>query len=871
MLSERLRNALKTSPYWNQHTKENGTTYQGLTCPKCGDKSAWAYVESPMAICCNRLSQCGARVKTTQIFPEVRTNVERDFPPTKADPHRPARQYLLARGFSASILEGLEFRYLRNARNSGSGAVLFLIGKDEKGKEIWNGRLFNPPSGEGKSHNLGSTSGRYWQHPGVAYDPEKRTWVVESITDCLSLLQLGEQAVAALSAGQDPGKVPLGDFKNLVLAFDNDPAGHRACRKWRMAHPNAEIILCDPGEDWNDLISSGSLIEARKTFNDNLPRYTLNGKLAIAETARQYADYWNKFYESPPGLFTFNGSTFFSEKKVPRGGDVKDAFVAVSRCFKGTLRVISFILNKTNPLRPEYLYHIEMSPAKGKAIETIATGPDLASPRKMKEWFLTFVKINFEGDAKACTAIASMIAEDKKAPEVRQLPVVGYQHDSHEYVFAKWAVDTSGKLLMADNRGIFKSGYNQFFRPPTHAEDKAILPVGISKERVKEIFQLIGTAWGSNGLAALSWVVAGWFVDRVKAAISFFPLLSVFGDPASGKSALVTILNAIQGRDTEGLPITQLNTKKGLTRSIGQLSGLFTSLLEDSARNEKGFDYSILLTAYNRGPLQIQASFSSDLRTNEAPFLGSLLFCQNLEPFNSKQEKQRVISLHFRSDQLTDQSRAAYEKIIAIDKRELAGVLLQVLTNRQHFTGWNKEYEQAIVDLSPMAERRILQNHALILAFYRLFCSFFDIPKEEAITSFFAKIGREKCITSAIRQTTLADHFFELLDTVDESRLVDAYHLDQAKGHIYLNLPRAENLIRNKGVNLQVNESLNTALQKHPAFIMNSYRFRFPNDPEKDESGRPKQRRVWVFSLEWFLKSGAEHPDLPPQSSVPSA
>lgn len=316
--------------------------------------------------------------------------------------------------------------------------------------------------------------------------------------------------------------------------------------------------------------------------------------------------------------------------------------------------------------------------------------------------------------------------------------------------------------------------------------------------------------------------------------------------------------SAVQGRDVEGLPITQLNTRKGLTRTISQLSGLFSALLEDSDRNEKGFDYSILLTAFNRGPLQVQAAFSSDLQTKEAQFLGSLLFCQNIEPFNSKQEKQRIISLQFQADQLTDQSRVAYEKIISIDKRELAGVMCQVLTHRQHFSEWQKEYERAIADLGPMDERRILQNHALILAFHRLFCTCFNIEQQETITRFFAEIGRLKCLTSAIRQTSLADHFFELLDTVDEEKLHDTCHIDGERRLMFINLPRAENLIRNKGVSLQVNEALNVALQKHPAFIKNGFGYRFPKDPVKDETGRSKKRKVWVFSLEWFLKNGGQ-------------
>lgn len=546
----------------------------------------------------------------------------------------------------------------------------------------------------------------------------------------------------------------------------------------------------------------------------------------------------------------------FAEKKQTRGGE--SSFISTTRCLKATVRVLSFIIDRTNPARPEYIYSLEINPAKGRAIEATATGPDLASPRRLKEWFATYAKLTWEGDAKSGTAFCLAVTDSKQAPEVRQLTQSGYQIETENYIFAKWGVDKSGKFLVPDKRGHFQTGYNRFFRVPAHAEEKAITPSDISQEKVKDIYGAIKGGWGLNGVVAFSWTLASLFVNQLKAALDFFPFLSLYGDPASGKSALVTILNHIQGRDLEGLPITQLNSRKGLTRTISQLSGQFTALLEDSQRNEKGFDYSILLTAYNRGPLQVQAAFSNDLQTKESPFLGTLLFCQNVEPFNSKQEKQRIISLPFHSDQLTDSSRAAYTKIIAMGKNDLAGVLRQVLTHRQHFeSSWEKEYIRAIENLGQMEERRILQNHALILAFHRLFCSCF-VDHAEDVTSYFRELGQQKCQSSAIRQTTLADHFFELLDTVDEDKLLNTCHFDTDKGHMYINLPRAENLIRNKGVNLQITESLSMALQRHPAYIRNSVKYRFPNDPEKDAVGRTRQRKVWVFDLTWFQEKEAK-------------
>ena len=112
-LDQRVLDALKNSEWWTPATRVSGTTIQGLTCPACGVRgAAWAYSENPMSLNCNRLSQCGARTRSLELFPQLRRNIEKDFPPTRNDPARPAREYLLSRGLPPAILENLQFWYL---------------------------------------------------------------------------------------------------------------------------------------------------------------------------------------------------------------------------------------------------------------------------------------------------------------------------------------------------------------------------------------------------------------------------------------------------------------------------------------------------------------------------------------------------------------------------------------------------------------------------------------------------------------------------------------------------------------------------------------------------------------------------------------
>lgn len=115
-----IKERLRQSEYWTQKTKEKGTSIFPLVCPECGSREAWAYANKPWAINCNRLNECGARTKTLSLFPEIIQNIEKENPPCKEDPNRPATAYLQSRGLSES-LKGVHYEYWKNIRGTGKG------------------------------------------------------------------------------------------------------------------------------------------------------------------------------------------------------------------------------------------------------------------------------------------------------------------------------------------------------------------------------------------------------------------------------------------------------------------------------------------------------------------------------------------------------------------------------------------------------------------------------------------------------------------------------------------------------------------------------------------------------------------------------
>lgn len=234
-------------------TRNNEKTLQELRCAECGGV-AYMFLKSPWTLICNRKDKCDIHKNVKDLFPDIFHGIERTFPPTPDDPNRPGRIFLESRGIRQALI-GLSFSYWKKVRNLNCGAVMFPVNKDAHGKMVYNGRLLNPPPGEGKTHNSGSTSGLFWSHPGRKYDPFKPVYITEGIINALSLIEAGFQAIAVLSSGQDVSKLNLDRFQNIVTAFDADRAGIVATKKWLSYFKGKRTIssiLPNKGMDWND-------------------------------------------------------------------------------------------------------------------------------------------------------------------------------------------------------------------------------------------------------------------------------------------------------------------------------------------------------------------------------------------------------------------------------------------------------------------------------------------------------------------------------------------------------------------------------------------------------------------------------------------
>lgn len=832
---ERLADRLRSSEHKGQRFKENGQYMSNLICPECGDQSAWAYSKAPWSINCNRLNKCGIRTKTLDLFPDLIKNIEKEFAYTAADPNRPATAYLNRRGLHES-LKGLSYRYMANLRDTGSGGVMFPVGKDSKNKTIHNGRLFNPPPGVGKTHNIGSTAGLFWRHPGIEYDPEKETFVTEGIIDALSLIELGYQAIAILSAGQDPARVDLSDFPKPVFAFDHDEAGKKALRKWSEKYPSAKAVFPLKG-DWNDLLTSLPIDKAKSLFPEKRAEFEIKAKLALARDAHDYASIFAEFYNRPAELFAFARCFYFSFYKKTNDGPV----LVTERVSNFTIDVRHYQLETANAEEPVNRFFLDIIPRTGRPVACSVTAQELATPNGLTTMFLQRARVLWEGDRPASLALARMIVE-AGAPVVRQLQTVGYDPESGCFVFKHFLITPKGESLLPNKHGFFEVSRSLSIRPAPHP---SISP--IKGRASKEIWWLIYRTWGPKGVIALAWMVAGWWVNQIKGKIGFFPFLSFCGDPQTGKTWLTRILNALQAMDEEGLPMSRVNTQKGEIRKLAQRSGLFKALLEANNADRARFDIDSILTLYNENPLQTTALKTIDIQTREVPFLASLMFVQNKEPFKTKAQKERIISMHFKKEDITLETQEAFNTLTQIQPSEFAYFVVNIMSHRQAIeANWYAEFLKAKKELyKAIPDNRLNENHALILAFHRLLCSTICIDYDSK--PFIEEIGKKRYEECNKNNETIADHFFNVLLGLEHSEndKDQCLKINKDTNLIFIHLGKALKKIDEKGYRFYTQlKDLQNSLRDHPSFV-------------ESNAGRQlggSYQKVWIFDLQKIVE-----------------
>ena len=387
----------------------------------------------------------------------------------------------------------------------------------------------------------------------------------------------------------------------------------------------------------------------------------------------------------------------------------------------------------------------------------------------------------FFGNGYDLTSLAEYLFK-KKPIKVRECQALGYDPVSDCYVYTKFLYDKTGKHYTIDQDGYF----HKYKLKPFSGQDKSINK--ITEIEVDVFISDLYNAYGDKGLLALGFWISTTFSHIIFEEFGFFPFMSFHGDPHCGKSDLTTILNRCFYIDSEGLPMSSGNTKKGELRVMSQKSSMVTAMLE-GRKDKVRFDYDSILPLYNRNSLQVRAQTTNDNQVYDMKFSGALAFVQNIEQFVSKPAKERVVSIRFTHDGLDD-TYQAWQHLKTYSIEQLAGVGHFILSNREYF---EKNINQEINETAGYLRAegvgidRVEKNHAVAYAGVSLLMELAKPSVKDDLLKFTHNSAMTK-IETARSELLLADHFMECIDGFNTAKGVA--HED---GLLIIHMPTALN------------------------------------------------------------------------------
>jgi len=734
-LPQKIRSHLQ-----NDHPKyhESGQYIDGLICPSCNKKEAFAHFDSPMAIICHSNNKCGATTSIKQIYPDLWNDLAKRYPSSEIDSKATARAYLESRGLKSELLEfkqGFADHHQTLVIEQNGVTFQRLIdytGKDKNRLTAFKGKVFKTP----------------------LVDDSKVVFVVEGILNALSLEQSGIAAIATYSSGAIPeAYYSQHKDKSFVLSFDNDVAGIKGIKKTiecfkTLGITDYKITLPPKGFDWNDLLVSNRL-------NDDVIRTSYwQGELTFAATPKDYFQIYRKRH-TDKNLLIFDHGDWTWKAYLKKVGDKMEIIIKpFADC---TMRLLHSVIDDSQDDKQRMEHYLELhSNNEGKGrVRLDAT--EFSQLSAFKTALLNHRQLFF-GNGDDLTALAGYLF-NQKSPKIRALSTIGYDSKSGGFYYPKFLYDKDGRRDHANGDKYFTSAG---IKPFMDCSDAIINRSDYID--IKRFITFLYKAYGYKGLLALGFYVSATFSHLVFDEYNFYPFLSLYGDPHAGKSFMSRLLNRCFFVDSEGQTMTQSNTAKGELRKISQKSSMVCALLE-GRKDKSRFDYDSILPLYNRNSLYSRATTSQDNRTHELPLKAAISFVWNHECFTLKPAKERVISLHFADKDLTEDTGAAWTELNTYSPEQLAGVGHFILSNRKKF---ESELIEEIKDLATTLKNegitvtRIAENHAIALAGMTTLLN--TLGMNEIIFNDLIKYAIERArnkLDTAKTEAHLADYFFE--------------------------------------------------------------------------------------------------------------
>lgn len=738
-------------------------------CPSCHEDELFSDANNPWSIQCGRQNKCNYRALTRDLYPDLFANWTKRYPPTENNPNATADAYLQSeRGFDITNWQGSYTQEVFKdfQSDSTSSTVRFNITSNGQIVGYWERLIENL---EGIAKAKVKTGFKY---KGLAWLPPKlnlkngvwlhvdELWIAEGIFDAMALTENGIHAISNITAGNYPAitlaqiKTRLDEldkpYPKIIIALDNDKAGRTQtdklvtfARQQGFKATAAQSSEYGGGKDWNDLHKN------KKLSKSDFESYRFYGELLIASTAKDKALLTYNYHGNTSFYMFFNHITYWVKvniedydkaKKMDADSEPTDALFKTEEELKEALQLwhddlmqscitVTQIMNcqpqalyyQQNLITDESLYYIRIYTQRGIFKNTFASSQLSASSEFKKRLLGVAPGIIYQGNSKQLDTILSQILKNIKT--VESVDFIGYSKDHKAYIFNKVAIQNSQVYLL---------NQDDYFDLSNNLSLKTLSStpiINIAKHPTPPIDWLsdLNIGWGAKGIIAFVGFMGSLFAQQIRADQKSYPFLEIVGEPATGKSTLLSFFWRLIGRDSyEGIDPNK-TTQSGRLRSLSQTSNMPSVFIESdrdgagTARSTNQFNWDELKNLYDGGTIGTRGVKTAGNETYEPPFRGTIVISQNVPVVGSQATLSRICHLYFTTAEQTSESEAAARRIERLQTKDISHFLIDILKLESKilktFSDTKMNHEKRLKD-NGIQTFRVAHCHAQLLALF---------------------------------------------------------------------------------------------------------------------------------------------------------
>lgn len=802
------------------------TKIQRGVCPACKKKEAWAKVERPHYIYCNRSNKCGAVTKVKDLYPflyETQNIIEQFEKEIPTNPNAIADAYLKkVRGFNGEKIKGWysQHLYINPNANKKTYTTRFQISPDCFFERFVEPVIItDPETGESiqrKNRIIGNYQGLVWQPPTQTLEEDDKVYITEAVFKSIALVLSDVKSVSALSASHFPDQfIDKHKGKNIlwVIALDNDKAGNKYTlshiEKLKELGEHYSVVLPPKGKDWDDLYRENRLTDS------DFETYYYYGDLLKAESREEKALAIYRYKHLDRFIFEFARRTYSctisveqyekaineeTQLIIEKSGNefyqltddeenmVRDRALANHKVIDEIANFTADFLYYEQPDvgdEGKYFFAIDMSNGSGVnrlsfsgAVFSSASDFKKAMQRKAPGALFTGASQQLD------LLYRRWFAHSHKSVSV--IDYVGYCKAQNAYVYNDIAIQ-NGKVI--------KKNADEFFELEKGGiKTQTMIAMSISSGHSVSWLNDYRTAYSVKGLVVLVWWLGSLFVNQIRETTKIYPFAEVYGEPSAGKTWMIEFLWKLFGRENEEGFDPSKSTLAGRTRKFTQVSNLPVVMIEsdvDDNAHQRRFDWEELKPMSDGRLGRVTGQKDGSNTTKEPQFLGAAMIAQNNCINASKAVLSRLVQIHFDRSHHSYEGKIAADRLDSLPAEQLSSVLVNAVRQEssilREFFHLLKEKERLVKQSGKVEMIRIANTHGQIIAMSQALRKVIPFTNQD-----LSDIERYLCVLAEKRQQAMQDdhpiiqQFWSNVDYLDSARVENEYDRAQVNNEEWL-------------------------------------------------------------------------------------